>query len=117
MTSLDVSEFNTSKVKSMEGMFSRCYALKAVDVSHFNTSEVVKMGYMFNSCSSLESLNLSKFNTSSVNDARYMLYYMDNLKTLKTIPNLKCSIELPFTMSDSSGKNIRLCQRTVNVSL
>lgn len=104
MTSLDVSEFNTSKVKSMEGMFSRCYALKAVDVSHFNTSEVVKMGYMFNSCSSLESLNLSKFNTSSVNDARYMLYYMDNLKTLKTIPNLKCSIELPFTMSDSSGK-------------
>ena len=62
------------------------------------------MGYMFNSCSSLESLNLSKFNTSSVNDARYMLYYMDNLKTLKTIPNLKCSIELPFTMSDSSGK-------------
>ena len=29
---------------------------------------------------------------------------MDNLKTLKTIPNLKCSIELPFTMSDSSGK-------------
>lgn len=104
MTSLDVSKFNTSKVKSMEGMFSRCYALKAVDVSHFNTSEVVKMGYMFNSCSSLESLNLSKFNTSSVNDARYMLYYMDNLKTLKTIPNLKCSIELPFTMSDSSGK-------------
>lgn len=104
MTSLDVSEFNTSKVKSMEGMFSRCYALKAVDVSHFNTSEVVKMGYMFNSCSSLESLNLSKFNTSSVNDARYMLYYMDNIKTLKTIPNLKCSIELPFTMSDSSGK-------------
>lgn len=104
MTSLDVSEFNTSKVKSMEGMFSRCYALKAVDVSHFNTSEVVKMGYMFNSCSSLESLNLSKFNTSSVNDARYMLYYIDNLKTLKTIPNLKCSIELPFTMSDSSGK-------------
>ena len=43
LTSLDVSNFDTGKVRKMTAMFSRCEKLESLDVSHFNTSNVYDM--------------------------------------------------------------------------
>ena len=66
LTTLDVSSFNTSKVTNMYQMFNCCSGLISLDVSSFDTSNVNYFDRVFNSCSSLTSLNLSNFNTSNV---------------------------------------------------
>ncbi len=66
LTSLDVSNFNTNKVTTMSSMFKDCISLTSLDVSGFDTSKVDMMTSMFQDCKSLTSLDLSKFNTSNV---------------------------------------------------
>lgn len=68
LTSIDVSNFNTSKVQNMSYMFSSCVGLTSLDLSNFDTSEVQDMGGMFYDCASLTSLDLSNFDTSKVQD-------------------------------------------------
>lgn len=48
LTSLDVSQFDTSKVTNMGYMFFNCNLLTSLDVSNFNTSNVTRMDTMFN---------------------------------------------------------------------
>ena len=66
LTSLDISNWNTSQVTTMSGIFNGCRNLSSLDVSHFNTSQVNSMSSMFYKCSSLASLDLSNFDTSQV---------------------------------------------------
>ena len=57
LTSLDLSNFDTSKViMSMSSMFSSCSALTSLDVSNFDTSNVTNMSSMFSSCSELKTI-------------------------------------------------------------
>ena len=70
-TSLDVSNFDTSKVTNMSSMFFNCYAPTSLDVSNFNTSNVTDMSGMFSSCKAT-SLDVSNFNTSNVTDMSSM---------------------------------------------
>ena len=63
---LDVNNFNTSKVTNMDGMFSFCESLTNLDVSRFNTSEVTNMDEMFRGCRLITSLDVSRFNTTNV---------------------------------------------------
>ena len=44
-------------------MFSGCSQLSSLNLSNFDTSKVTDMGYMFSGCWQLSSLNLSSFNT------------------------------------------------------
>ena len=85
LTSLDVSNFNTSNVTSvfgMFGMFSDCSSLTSLDVSNFNTSNVKNMGSMFDSCSSLTSLDVSNFDTSNVTKMGTMFSSCSSLTSL-----------------------------------
>ena len=82
LTSLDLSNFNTSNVTDMGNMFSGCSGLTSLDLSNFNTSNVTDMRYMFEYCSGLTSLDLSSFNTSNVTDMKYMFYGCSALETL-----------------------------------
>ena len=66
VTSLDVSNFNTSRVTGMGGMFNGCGGLTSLDVSNFDTSNVTDLSNIFRYCSGLTSLDVSKFNTSRV---------------------------------------------------
>ena len=66
LTSLDVSNFDTSNVTGMFQMFFNCSGLTSLDVSNFDTSKVTNMNYMFSGCSTLSSLDVSKFDTSKV---------------------------------------------------
>ena len=63
---IDLSNFNTSSVTNMNNMFYGCSELIYLDLSFFDTSKVIKMENMFYRCSKLISLDLSNFNTSTV---------------------------------------------------
>lgn len=63
---LDLSDWDTSNIKSMASMFSDCYALTYINLSKFNTYNVDTMAGMFRNCYSLTNLDVSKFNTSKV---------------------------------------------------
>ena len=82
LTSLDLSSFNTSAVTDMSSMFNSCSSLTSLDLSSFNTSVVTDMNYMFNSCSSLTSLDLSSFNTSVVTNMESMFSSCSSLTSL-----------------------------------
>ena len=82
LTTVDLSNFNTSKVTDMYGMFNGCSSLTSLDVSNFNTSNVERMTSMFQFCSSLKTLDLSNFNTSKVTNMGYMFFGCSSLKTL-----------------------------------
>ena len=82
LTSLDVSSFNTSKVTYMSNMFYNCSALTSLDVSNFDTSKVTDMDSMFSGCSKLISLNVSNFDTSKVTSMGGMFYDCNALTSL-----------------------------------
>ncbi|WP_294753253.1 BspA family leucine-rich repeat surface protein [uncultured Ruminococcus sp.] len=63
---LDLSSFDTKKVKYMGNMFFKCENLKNVDLSSFNTSNLENMSGMFNSCKNLKSLDFSNFDTTNL---------------------------------------------------
>ena len=82
LTSLDLSNFDTSQVNNMVYMFSNCKNLTSLDLNNFDTSQVNDMSYMFYSCDSLTSLDLSNFDTSQVNNMNYMFYGCRSLTSL-----------------------------------
>lgn len=82
LASLDVSNFDTSNVTSMGAMFSNCTTLPSLDLSSFDTSKVAVTNHMFWACFGLRSLDLSGFDTSSLEDMGYMFLYCSGLKSL-----------------------------------
>ena len=82
LTSLNLSNFDTSQVTNMGLMFSRMSSLTSLNLSNFDTSKVTNMSDMFNSMSNLTSLNLSNFNTSQVTNMGLMFYNMPSLTSL-----------------------------------
>ena len=82
LTTLDVSNFDTSKVTSMTQMFGYCYSLTTLDVSGFDTSKVTGMNSMFVVCRSLTTLDVSGFDTSQVTSMNSMFNGCSSLTTL-----------------------------------
>ena len=82
LTTLNLSSFDTSQVTDMGGMFADMRNLTTLDLSNFNTSKVTSMNAMFHDMHSLTALDLSNFNTSKVTDMSYMFSNMSNLTTL-----------------------------------
>ena len=82
LTTLDLSNFDTSKVTDMNSMFSDMSKLTSLNLPNFDTSNVTNMGYMFSGMSKLTSLNLPNFDTSNVTNMQYMFFSMPSLTTL-----------------------------------
>lgn len=82
LTAIDLSNFDTSNVTDMCGMFKNCPKLTAINFSNFDTSNVINMCGMFKDCSSLGTIDLSNFNTSNVKDVSDMFYGCESLKSL-----------------------------------
>ena len=82
LTSLNLSNFDTSKVTNMYGMFDGMHNLANLNLSNFDTSKVTNMGSMFLNIKSLTSLNLSNFDTSKVTNMEFMFAGMSSLITL-----------------------------------
>ena len=82
LANLDLSNFDTSKVKDMVSTFDGMIALSGIDLSSFNTSNVETMPYLFYEDLSLASVDLSSFSTSKVTDMSYMFYDAINLANI-----------------------------------
>ena len=82
LASLDLSNFDTSKVTNIRSMFSYINNLTTLDLSNFDTSQVTDMRYMFLYMKNLTTLNLSNFDTSKVTDMSFMFSNIRNLTTL-----------------------------------
>ena len=91
LTSLNVSNFNTENVTTMNAMFNGCSSLTSLDVSNFNTNQVANMTYMFSGCSKLTSLDLSNFSTKKVTNISYMFANCSKL-TLLDLSNFNTDI-------------------------
>lgn len=79
---IGLANFNTSEVKTMEGMFNWANNLESINLAGFDTKNVENMTNMFNGCQKLASLDLSKFNTEKVKSMNSMF---DNCKALKSL--------------------------------
>ena len=82
LESIDVSNWNVSNVKSIEGMFDGCNLLENIDVSKWNTKNIKYMDFLFSGCSSLKSVNISEWDVSNVEDMRYMFQNCSSLKSI-----------------------------------
>ena len=74
--------FNTANVINMSGMFRNCTILKTIDLSSFDTSNATIMVNMFKDCQGLQNLDLKIFNTSNVTSMLGMFYNCSSLTSL-----------------------------------
>lgn len=81
-TSLNLSNFDTSNVTNMNNMFSNMRYLTSLDLSSFNTANVTDMSCMFSDMAALTSLNIGSFNTENVTDMNGMFANMSNIESL-----------------------------------
>lgn len=82
LKSLDVSSFDTSKVKGMGNMFFGDEKLVSLDLSNFDTQSLTNMDKMFYGMSNLTSLNISSFDTSKVTNMDSLFYGMVNIENI-----------------------------------
>ena len=107
---IDLSKFDTSKVKSMFNMFNDCNQLKYINFGNIDTSSVTDMSFMFSDCISLSSLNLSNFNTSNVYDMRNMFQNCSSL-TFLNLSNFDTS------HLKRAGSIFKLCKSLISLDL
>ena len=94
LINIDLSNFDTSKVTTMERMLYNCKNLKYLDLSSFNISKLNNLYSMFRNCESLIYLNMKYFVIESP---------VNKTNTFKNI----CSY-VKFCIEDSSAKNYLL---------
>ena len=82
LTSIDVSNFDTSKVTYMAYMFHNCSSLTSIDVSKWDVGNVTSMVYMFNNCKVLSLLNVNNWDVSKVTDMSHMFNGCQSLTSL-----------------------------------
>ena len=82
LTSLDVSSFDTSKVRGMGNMFFGDEKLTSLDLSNFDTQNLTNMDKMFYGMSNLTSLNIGFFDTSKVTNMDSLFYGMVNIENI-----------------------------------
>ena len=79
---IDLSQFDLSKVTSMDYMFYGCSSLISLTFPNINISQPTSMNYMFFACHSLISLDLSSFNTSKAKSMDHMFSECYSLTSL-----------------------------------
>ncbi|SEK88609.1 surface protein [Ruminococcus albus] len=102
LTSLDLSNFNTSNVKYMNILFEGCSSLSTLDVRNFDTSKVTDMTDMFKDCKKLKSLTLGINFRKVPKEAG--LVNGDGWVNLKT-PTKIVSGDGQYAVIDNYGKN------------
>lgn len=82
ITNISTENFNTSKVTDMSHMFENCTNVLTLDLRNFDTTNVTNMAGMFNGCEKANKIIISSFDTSNVTDMSSMFR---NCKTVPTI--------------------------------
>ena len=68
LTSLDVSNFNTSNVTNMSGMFASMEGLTTLNISSFDFTKVTNLNSIFSNDNSLSNLTLKNYISSNTLD-------------------------------------------------
>ena len=87
LTTLNVANFNTSKVKYMQFMFYQCKEIESLNVSNWDTAKVENMSYMFAGLqegygTKLNNLHLTNWDFSSVTTTNRMFDRCQSLSDL-----------------------------------
>lgn len=80
---LDLSQFRTDKVKSIESIFESCLNLRDVKVSTWNTENIENMRNAFAHDFNIKSLDLSNWDTRNCKNMTDMLGHCSALENLK----------------------------------
>ena len=88
--SVDLSNFDSSRVTHLDHMFYECYLLKSINFDNFCTKKVKDMSYMFLKCTTLENLDISSFDLNKLEKILDMFF---DCKELKTVKVNKCSFD------------------------
>ena len=107
LTSLDLSNWDTSNITNMESMFRACTELTSLDISNWDTSKVTDMSYMFRGCTSLTEVKMggdvskvtnvsSMFNGITTNGTFYYNSAYDYSLILGVLPSTWTAV--PCTM-------------------
>ena len=84
---VDLSQFDTKKITSIQGLFKNCESLKSINLNgKFNTYNINNMNEIFSGCNSLKYLDLSKLDTSNTKSMKNMFQDCSSL-TLLNMPN------------------------------
>ena len=113
LTSIDISSFDTSKLKSAHAMFLGCRGLSgtfgkkgtAIKIGDkFKTTSVTDMSSMFWSCSGLTAIDLTSFDTALVTDMSYMFKGCSGLTAIDlTSFNTSIVTDMSYMFSECSG--------------
>lgn len=79
---LDVSGWDVSGVKYMQGMFKECRYLHELDVANWDVSSAEDMSWMFSCCNQLDTLDMRDWNVSNVRDFALMFEECSVLREL-----------------------------------
>lgn len=74
LSTIDISNWNTSNVTNMSYMFYNCLGITSLDLSSFNTSNVTNMSAMFRNCPALTTLDIRNFDFSNCTSYGNMFY-------------------------------------------
>ena len=85
----------------MSGMFINCISLTSLIISNFNTSNVVFMNSMFRNCISLKNLNLNNFVGTKIEFIESMFENCENLTSLD-LPNFDANPKNMFSLFKNS---------------
>ena len=83
-----IENIDTKNVESLEGTFSNCKALTELDLSNWNVEKVTTTHNLFEDCELLKTINLTNWNTMSLTDASNMFYNCSALTTISGIEQL-----------------------------
>ena len=122
-TSLDLSNFNTSKVSNMNAMFACVTPAEFKEVTHVDISDDIKLTY----------LNISSFDLSSVEDALNFIKGQTSLNLIKTPTKMGATVialingkwycqetnEGPYGTVDSHnvGKTLEIREDSLNLAV
>ena len=79
---VDLSNFDASKVETMQGLFSSCSNLENVIFGNIDTSSLVNIRALFSGCSKLTSIDLSSFSKSKSTTMYGVFNGCSNLKEI-----------------------------------
>ena len=106
LTSVDLSEFNTTNAGDMKRTFGGCNVITSLDVSNFDTSNAKSMYWMFRKNERLTEIDLRSFDTSKVENMTGMFVNDNNLKKVYLGTNFNTSKVKKFNYMFSSAGNL-----------
>ena len=76
LTSINLTNFDTSEVKNMKQIFYGCKNLTILDLTSFDTNKVTETERLFYNCTKLNTIyvNTLKLNMSNVTNSKNMFY-------------------------------------------